>query len=221
MRTENRRRTGRWYLPGLLYDGILERPLVGIRKKVHAFVTGAGPFPLLDICCGPGAQLGRLAAAGAGGEDSLFVGLDISFKMLSYAAARRPGVPFIRADAASLPFREGTIKTAILSFALHEKEPELRSRILGAARRVLAPGGRLVLVDFEKPWDAASRRAYVYTSLIERLGGARHFRLNRDFFRRGGLRALLAENGFVEARRHDIAAGTCAVVIAVPVPEQT
>ena len=215
MRAGKKRRTGRWYLPGILYDGILEPPLTGIRKKVREYVTESGFFPLIDICCGPGTQLGRLAASGLGGG-SLCLGLDINFKMLRYAAARRPGIPFICADAASLPFRAGSFKGAILSFALHEKEPEIRRQILGAAKTALAPGGRLVLVEFEKPWDSASRRAYAYTSVIERLAGRNHFRLNRDFHRQGGLRTLLAENGFIEIFRHDIAAGTCAIVVAAP-----
>ncbi len=111
-----------------------------------------------------------------------------------------PEIPFICGDGTSLPFRPGSFKAAILSFALHEQEPEVRRRILGAARRVLVPGGRLILVDFENPWDSTSRLAYAYTSVIERIAGRDHLRRNRDFHRRGGLRALLAENGFSEVR---------------------
>ena len=200
----------------MLYDGLLERPLVGIRKKVRKHITEEGLFPLIDICCGPGTQLGRLSATNLG-AGSLSVGLDINFGMVRYAAARRPSVPFVCGDATRLPFREGSFfKGAVLSFALHEQEPEVRRQILAAAKKVLAPGGRLVLVDFEKPWDPVSRRAYAYTSVIEKLAGRNHFRLNRDFFRRGGLRALLSENGFLEIFRDDIAPGTCALVIAVP-----
>jgi hypothetical protein len=46
--------------------------------------------------------------------------------------------------------------------------------------------------------------------------GRRHFRNGRDFLRRGGLRALLKENGLREMERRDIAAGTCAIVVAAP-----
>jgi ubiquinone/menaquinone biosynthesis C-methylase UbiE len=219
-----------WYLPGLLYDGIFERPLAGLRRKVAEIVNEADLFPLIDICCGPGEQARRLARVKApdgrpdrpeaprprlipSREPAVF-GLDINLRMIEYASARRPGVPFICGDATRLPLRQGAFRCALFSFALHEQEPETRRLMLDAARAVIEPGGNLIFVDFESPWDPKSRRAHIYTSLIEFLAGAQHFRRNRDFLRRGGLRALLAENGLTEVRRHDIAAGACAIVLA-------
>ena len=202
---------GRWYLPGMLYTGILEIPLRGIRKKVRDLALKNNLFPLLDLCCGPGTQAGLL-----GRPESAVVGLDINLNMLKYAASRRPGLPFLCADAARTPFRPGTFRGIVISFALHEKETEFRARLLGEAKNILAPGGGIVLVDFERPWDRASRRAYLYVSAIERLAGRSHFRNGRDFFERGGLGPLLKENGLREVERQDIAAGTCAVVLAVP-----
>ncbi len=217
MRKSKTRRPGRWDWREVLYDLILERPLAGIRRKVGELVTEAGLFPLVDICCGPGNQLRRLAADSlAAGIPS--VGLDISIKAVRYAAARAPEIPFICGDGTALPFRPGSFKAAILSFALHEQEPEVRRRFLRAAGQALVPGGRLILVDFENPWNSTSRLAYAYTSIIERIAGRDHFRRNRDFHRRGGLRALLAEAGLIEVRREDIAAGTCAIVVAAPRP---
>jgi len=217
MKTRKTQRPGRWNWREVLYDLILERPLAGIRRKVRELVTEAGLFPLVDICCGPGNQLRRLAADSlAAGSPA--VGLDINIKAVRYAAARAPEIPFICGDGTALPFRPGSFKAVILSFALHEQEPEVRRRILDSARSVLVPGGRIILVDFENPWDSRSRLAYAYTSVIERIAGRDHLRRNRDFHRRGGLRALLAENGFSEVLRVDIAAGTCAIVVAVPGP---
>jgi ubiquinone/menaquinone biosynthesis C-methylase UbiE len=205
------KKPGRWYMPGVLYDALFERPLRWIRKKVREIVTQRTLFPLLDICCGPGAQLSSLADL----NQPIF-GLDINLRLMKYASARRRGIPFICADATHLPFHPSAFKAVIISFALHEKEPELRRLMLAAAREVLAPGGCLVMVDFEKPWDPKSRRAFLYISVIERLVGREHFRRNRDFLRRGGLRVLLAEDGLAEVSRQDIAAGTCAIVIATP-----
>ena len=202
---------GRWYLPGMLYTGILEVPLQGIRQKVRDLVFKNNLFPVLDLCCGPGTQAGLLGRRG-----SPAVGLDLNLKMLKYAASRRLGVPFFCADAARTPFRPGTFLGIVISFALHEKETEFRASLLSETKSLLAPGGGIVLVDFERPWDGASRRAYLYVSAIERLAGRSHFRNGRDFFNRGGLRALLRENGLREVERRNIAAGTCAVVLAVP-----
>lgn len=196
----------------MLYTGILEVPLQGIRQKVRDFVLKNDLFPVLDLCCGPGTQAGQLWQQG-----SPAVGLDINLNMLKYAASRRLRVSFFCADAARTPFRPATFRGIVISFALHEMETEFRARLLSEAKSLLAPGGGIVLVDFERPWDTASKTAYLYVSAVERLAGSRHFRNGRDFFRRGGLRALLGENGLREVERQNIAAGTCAVVLAAPV----
>ncbi len=205
------REKNRRYLPGWLYDNLLERLLRSIKSKTAELVGGTGLFPVLDICCGTGRQAELVAPGG-----KLSVGLDINLRLMRYAALRRPEVAFVCGDAAQLPFRAPSFPAVIISFALHDKPPEVRSLILNEAARLLAPRGRMFLVDFEPPWNKNSRRAYFYVSLIERMAGRTHFRNNRDFLRRGGLRALLAENGLTELERHDLAAGTCAIVTAAP-----
>lgn len=202
---------GLWYPPGLLYDGLLEPILHSIRKRVRNLALENDLFPLLELCCGPGAQAGHLADRG-----KLVCGLDINLRMLKYAAVRRRDVPFICADAVQTPCLAGVFKGIVLSFSLHEKPAALRPRLLAEARRLLAPHGRIVLVDFEPPWNRTSRLAYLYTFLIERLAGKDHFRNGREFNARGGLRALLRANGLKELERFDIPVGTCAVVLAAP-----
>jgi demethylmenaquinone methyltransferase/2-methoxy-6-polyprenyl-1,4-benzoquinol methylase len=196
----------------MLYTGLLEVPLRGIRQAVRDLVLKNNLFPVLDLCCGPGTQAGLL-----GRQGNTALGLDINLKMLKYAASRHQGVRFFCADAARTPFRPGTFQGIVISFALHEKEAAFRSNLLNEAISLLAPGGGIVLVDFERPWNGTSRLTYLYVSAIERLAGRGHFRNGRDFFRRGGLRELLKENGLREVERQDIAAGTCAVVLAVAV----
>ena len=202
-------RRHRRYLPGLLYTEILDRPLMGIRRNVNELVLAGGLFPVLDICCGPGTQCGRLRK-----ERGPVFGLDINLRMTKYAAARHPGAMFICADAVFLPFPPRSFQGIIISFALHEKPPGIRPRLLAAAKEALAPGGRIVLVDFEQPWSAGSNAALCYISLIERLAGRRHYRNGRDFLERGGLRAILKDNGLAEVSRHNIEAGACAIVLA-------
>jgi ubiquinone/menaquinone biosynthesis C-methylase UbiE len=201
----------RLYLPGLLYTGILEVPLRGIREEVRAIVDAHDLFPLLDLCCGPGTQAGILRRPGRAA-----VGVDINIRLLKYAASRHAGLPFVCADAARTPFRRGAFRGIVISFALHEKEANFRARTLAEAKALLSPAGRIILVDFERPWGRLSRLAYLYVSAIERLAGRRHFRNGRDFFKRGGLRGLLRASGLREVERRDVSAGTCAVVLAAP-----
>ena len=100
---------------------------------------------VLDVGCGPGHT--ALAFAARAAE---VVALDLTPSMLEQAGrlAAERGLRNLRfecADAAALPFGPGAfdVVTSRLS-AHHYADP---ARFLGEAARVLAPGGRLLLVD--------------------------------------------------------------------------
>jgi demethylmenaquinone methyltransferase/2-methoxy-6-polyprenyl-1,4-benzoquinol methylase len=164
---------------------------------------------------GPGTGVPDEQAQGVEARDGRAVfGLDLSFGFVRYARARAPQVPFICGDAARLPFKTGSMRAVSVSFGLHDKSLELRNAILSEARRVLRPGGRLIAVDFENPWDSASRAGTLFTRAIERLAGREHYGNGRDFLRRGGLRGFLRESGFAEVARRDVPIGSLGVVVA-------
>jgi len=200
---------GYWYPAGLLYDLAFLLMFRSLRRRVARAVEDGRLYPWLDVCCGTGDQL-------RGRAGDLAIGLDLNFRVVRYAAARAPGVPFVCADASRLPFKPGSVRAVSVSFGLHDKSPELRTAILAEAKRVMAPDGRLVAVDFENPWNARSRAGAFFVRAVERLAGGEHYRNGREFLRRGGLRALLLENGFVEVKRWDVEAGSLGVVIARP-----
>ena len=153
-----------------------------------------------------------------GGEDrtGLVFGLDKSCGMIRYAAARAPRVSFVCGDAAFLPFKDGAFRAVSVSFGLHDKSQDLRWAIMAETRRVLAPGGRFIAVDFEKPWNPKSRLGAFFTAVVELFGRGEHYRNGRDFVKCGGLRAFLRENGFEEVSRSDIATGSISIVVAMP-----
>ena len=206
----SRRQTRSWYLPGRLYDlasaGLFRR----LRRRVAAAVERDGLYPWLDVCCGTGSQLRGHA------PDLVVCGLDKNLGMICYAAARAPGLPFVSGDAGRLPFKDGSFRAVSVSFGLHDKSSDLRRAMMAEARRVLAPGGRFIAVDFENPWSARSRAGALAVRAVERLAGGDHYRNGREFLSRGGLRAFLRENGFVEVSRRDIATGSISVVVASP-----
>ncbi|HEV8547887.1 MAG TPA: methyltransferase domain-containing protein [Polyangiaceae bacterium] len=114
-----------------------------------------GPRPrALDIGCGNGALLDALAPRIAGG-----VGVDVSRGMLEQArkrAARQPKLSFTAIDGPTLPFAAATfdVVTCFLSFRYLDWDP-----LLAEIRRVLAPGGRLLIVDMvEKPLSFADAK---------------------------------------------------------------
>jgi ubiquinone/menaquinone biosynthesis C-methylase UbiE len=207
------RRASVFYLPGLLYDGVLGFALRSVRRRVARLIGEEALFPCLDVCCGTGSQI-RLF----GGIEETAIGLDLNFGLMRYAAARAPRRLFVASDAARLPFAEAGFRSVIISFGLHDKAPEVRTLMMAEARRVLAPGGKLFFVDFEGPWNGASRRGALLTWSIERLAGRAHYSNGREFLRRGGLAAFVHDSGLEERWRRNVALGSFAIVAASPKP---
>src|SRR5690242_3708582 len=117
---------------GAPYFAATERALLdGVR-------AGAGER-LLEIGCGEGGNLWHLRALGAAR-----FGVDFSAAKAAFAR-RATGVAVAAADAARLPFADGSFDAVLFRDLLHHL-PD-RARALDEARRVLKPGGRLTLVE--------------------------------------------------------------------------
>lgn len=90
--------------------------------------------------------------------------LDQSMEMLRVAAGRDSGLDCVAADAGALPIGDGTVDAVTVVDALHHV-PNQRA-LVEEARRVLAPGGVLVIADF----DPTTLRGRVLAG-VERLVG--------------------------------------------------
>ncbi|MDR7418999.1 MAG: bifunctional demethylmenaquinone methyltransferase/2-methoxy-6-polyprenyl-1,4-benzoquinol methylase UbiE [Armatimonadota bacterium] len=128
----------------------------------------------LDVCCGTGDLLVRMASVvGASGRT---VGLDFAPGMLAVARARagarvRGRVSLVCGDAEALPAADGSVDAVTIAFGLRNlARPE---QALREFRRVLRPGGRLVILEFGRPPQRWVRGLYdVYSrTIIPRLGG--------------------------------------------------
>ncbi len=108
---------------------------------------------VLDL--GTGTGLAARAAANQAGE---VVGLDISRRML---AAARPPLSWhpAQGDMHYLPFPAGRFDVVLASFALNSTDPR---RALVEARRVLKPGGRLVIQE----WDAQDELSEIIADTV-------------------------------------------------------
>lgn len=136
------------------YDGVAELYAdvfsdIRVRRDEWRWLTGhfpTHPVRVLDIGCGNGALLRALGDRVASG-----VGVDVSAGMI--AAARKADgelaggagkLRFEQIDGPTLPFADASfdVVVSLLSFRYLDWDP-----VMNEIRRVLAPGGKLLVVD--------------------------------------------------------------------------
>jgi len=129
------------------------------REAVRLAIDGLSrrPARLLDLCCGTGDMSFLAETMGAH-----VVGADFTLPMLQVAKRRaraeESGPAFAAADALRLPFRDGVFDAVTVGYGLRNvADPQTALR---EVRRVLAPGGRVVVLDFGKPENAVASALY-------------------------------------------------------------
>jgi ubiquinone/menaquinone biosynthesis C-methylase UbiE len=130
-----------------------------------ALLSALGDRPvgrLLDIGTGTGRVLELLAPRAA-----MALGVDRSPEMLRYArenlAAKGIEAELRQADMYALPLEDGGIDTVVLHQVLHyAHHPEA---VIAEAARVLAPGGRLLIVDIAPHDREDFRRRFAHARL--------------------------------------------------------
>ena len=147
-----------------MFDGVAQRyditndvlALGQTRIWRRAVVAAVKPLPgevILDLAAGTGTSSVPFRDAGAH-----VIPTDFSLGMLRVGRQRQPHLPFVAGDGLHLPFRDDSFDAATISFGLRN----LSDRAAGLAefRRVLKPGGRLVVCEFSHPTIAPIRTAY-------------------------------------------------------------
>lgn len=142
--------------------------------------------PLLEIGCGEGNNLLRLAGLGA------CTGVDLFPRKLAFAARELCAARFAAADGARLPFADARFASVFVRDLLHHVEDP--PAVLREAARVLRPGGHLVLLE---P-NGRNPLVWLQTRLVPAEAGARDFDADRV---RGFLEGLPFHDLRVEARQ--------------------
>ena len=114
------------------------------RRLAAAAVVRPGDA-VLDAACGTGDFAVADLRAGA----ARVTGLDFSERMLERARRKEPRVDWVLGDLLALPFDDGAFGAATIGFGVRNvADLELALREL---RRVLAPGGRVAILEITQP----------------------------------------------------------------------
>lgn len=172
------------------------------RRYAEALIERARPIGpserVLDLGCGTGI-VARLLRERLGGAANI-AGADVSAPMIGKAREVAPELAWHEADAVALPFADRAFDL-VLSQQMLQFVPDRRAA-LREVRRVLAPGGRLLV----STW-----RPRAHQPLFEALGQVAERHLGPSNDRRfcldgDALRELLVDTGFT-----DVVIETCSL----------
>jgi demethylmenaquinone methyltransferase/2-methoxy-6-polyprenyl-1,4-benzoquinol methylase len=138
---------------------------------------------LLDVATGTGLLV--RAAMRIVREPPAVIGLDPNASMLREARKATAG-PLVQGRAEELPFRDATFDLVSMGYAL--RHVTALEAAFGEYRRVLRPGGRLLMLEISRPRSAVTRwvvRTYirqVVPLLLWMLGATRPPRLLTSYY---------------------------------------
>ncbi|WP_337844156.1 bifunctional demethylmenaquinone methyltransferase/2-methoxy-6-polyprenyl-1,4-benzoquinol methylase UbiE [Thermus sp.] len=142
------------------------------RRRAVALALEGRPRRILDLATGTG-DLALLLKEGA--PEAQVVGADFAPPMLALARkkaeVRGVEVDFLEADALALPFPDASFDAVTVAFGFRNFADYQRA--LHEIHRVLAPGGRLVLLEFPPPPKGAFGLVYrlYFGKILPFIGG--------------------------------------------------
>lgn len=194
------------------------------RKKMASHLPEGKDLALLDCATGTGDQL--FAFLDGGKTISKAVGIDLSTAMLEKAEEKSRKKPYANqvewkvASACELPFDDATFDCISISFGVRNVED--LPRCLSECKRVLKPGGRLLILETSLPKNALVKKLHLFylRSLLPRLGGwvsknphayvylnktAESFPSGEPFCK------ILQQAGFTDVRHYPLAFGAVSI----------
>ncbi len=123
----------------LFRDSLAAMPLDRAVMAGFAELVGRGA-PVADVGCGPGRVTGYLASLGLDVH-----GVDLSGSMLAIARRENPGLRFEQGSMLALDLPDGSLAGLVSWYSTIHLPPEDLPAVYAEFRRVLAPGGHLLL----------------------------------------------------------------------------
>ncbi|HCC33678.1 MAG TPA: hypothetical protein DEQ28_07265 [Clostridiales bacterium] len=132
-------------------------PLAGVGLVLSPVVILLAGNVLLDAGCGTGSLL--LAAAQRVAPSGALHGVEASPEMAAHARRKAEirGIPvqIVEGSAESLPYPPGSFDAAFCTLVLHHLPETMWAAAIREMGRALRPGGRVVLVDWQRPKSLA------------------------------------------------------------------
>jgi demethylmenaquinone methyltransferase/2-methoxy-6-polyprenyl-1,4-benzoquinol methylase len=179
---------------------------------------------VLDVACGTGDLSEAFARAGAGSV----IGLDFTFEMLEIAGHKREARPatwntariaYIQGDAQELPMADASADVVSIAFGIRNVlDP---ARAVREFRRVLRPGGRLMILEFAEPrWAPVRWLNAMYCRRImpvtatwisgDKSGAYKYLPKSVEtFLTPEAMVGLLKDGGFADVRTRSLSLGIC------------
>ncbi len=185
------------------YDLISRWPLFTLERRIilNALERRKPRGLLLDVGCGPG----YLTAAISQSYPSLkVVGFDISDIMIKIAGRnwlkRHSNLQLMIGDAHRLPFQDNSVDYVISSLSLHHWSDA--KVVFNEMRRVLKPGGRILVFDLRRDsprlfyWGLVLAQTFLVPKAIRQTNGAvGSFWASYTI---AELKAMLSETSFIQ-----------------------
>ncbi|MEM7410181.1 MAG: ubiquinone/menaquinone biosynthesis methyltransferase [Myxococcota bacterium] len=204
------------------YDALNRIMTLGLDQRwrsraLDAAEVGADDI-LVDLACGTGDLAEQAAARGA-----QVIGVDFAREMLRGAQRRLEGVSLAQGDGAALPFATGSATVLTCGFALRNFV-EL-GQVFREMGRVLTPGGRLVLIEVDRPPSGVVRAGHslYFDRVVPKVGGWLSDRAAYAYLPQStsylpgddDLREMLELAGFSEITKQRLLLGTAQILIGV------
>ena len=212
------------------YDSLNHIMSLGVdkywRRKAVREIVGGGAKEVLDVACGTGDS--AIAIARALPEDGRVTGIDISDGMMALVAgkAAKKGVAgkikLRKEDGEAMSFTDSSFDCVTCSFGIRNFEHKEKG--LAEFRRVLRPGGKLVILELSVPQNKVLRRLYdiYFLHILPWIGGLisgekaayRYLPASvHNFPAPDAFARMLSEAGFSSVRYRTLSLGLCRLYI--------
>ncbi|MFZ5646916.1 MAG: class I SAM-dependent methyltransferase [Bacillota bacterium] len=141
------------------YDRFMRFAKLDYSSEMANWLAPVEGRDLLDLAGGTG--INAVALSGAGARVTV---VDASGAMLARAEAKKADIRIVRADAADLPLPDSSFDIVLVSDAWHHFRDQ--GRVAGEVARVLRPGGRVYIIDFD-----SKKFRTKYLIMLERILG--------------------------------------------------